>query len=78
MLAKVKSELVGALLPWDDVGLVVVELLATTAAEVPGDTVIVAVAVPHGALFESLSTEGTISLETTKLLAAAGSTAALE
>jgi hypothetical protein len=62
----------------DDVGLVAVELLATTDPDVPGDSVIVAVTVPHGALLKMFRAEGTISFETTKLLAAAGSTTAVE
>ena len=63
---------------FDEVGLVVVELPATTAADVPGESAIVAVTVAHGALLKKFWAEGTISFETTKLLAAAGSVTALE
>jgi hypothetical protein len=63
---------------FEEVGLVVVELLAMTAPDVPGDSVIVAVTVPHGALLKKFWADGTISFETTKLLAAAGSATAVE
>ena len=58
--------------------LVVVELLVTTAADPPDETEIFAVTVPHGALLELVCADGTISFETTKPLAAAGSATALE
>jgi len=65
----------------DEVELVVVELLAMTAEDVPGEpgeTVISAVTVVHGASLDALWADGTSSFETTKVLAAAGSATALE